>query len=251
MYQENGKWYLNCTTKNDKTRLKNIKDLENLIKKVGFLPIFSNDIPLFSVEEKTLIEDWWSGDFKKDPWIWREILCENENIAYGKFFDKKAGFISKEFFPDFSNFKRNGYDFDAAYEDGLENKKEKLIMDLFLPDKKEVCDIKEEDYIEFLSCDIKKKANFSKTGESNFEGTISLLQTKSYLLTSSFRQRKNKKGEDYGWNIAVLTMPEMKFGYDFVSSAYQRTPLESFEIVKDKIKENFDATDEQIRKIFK
>ena len=35
-------------------------------------------------------------------------------VAYGKFFDKKAGFISLEWLPYFANYRRSGYDFDAT-----------------------------------------------------------------------------------------------------------------------------------------
>ena len=32
------------------------------INKVGFLPLFKNDIPGFSLEERTVPELWWSED---------------------------------------------------------------------------------------------------------------------------------------------------------------------------------------------
>ena len=37
---------------------------------------------------------------------------------YGKFFHKKTGYISVEWFPHFANYRREGYDFDALYDDG-------------------------------------------------------------------------------------------------------------------------------------
>ena len=52
-------------------------------------------------------------------------------VAYGKFFNKKAGFISLEWFPWFANFRRDGYDFDARWEDGLAGYRNKKIMDIF------------------------------------------------------------------------------------------------------------------------
>ena len=39
------------------------------------------------------------------------ILAEDQSIAYGKFFSRAAGFVSKDFFPLFANYRRNGYDF--------------------------------------------------------------------------------------------------------------------------------------------
>ena len=59
------------------------------INKVGFLPLFKNEIPGFSLEEHTAPEYWWSGDPKSDPWEWREIIARSGKVAYGKFFDRK------------------------------------------------------------------------------------------------------------------------------------------------------------------
>ena len=76
------------------------------INEVGFLPLFKNDIPGFSLEERTVPEYWWSEDSEHDPWEWREIIARRGDVAYGKFFDKKAGFISKEWMPYFVNYRR-------------------------------------------------------------------------------------------------------------------------------------------------
>lgn len=56
-------------------------------------------------------------------------------MAYGKFFDKKAGFISVEWVPVFANYRRDGYDFDALYEDGKAPLKHKKIMSHFIDDR--------------------------------------------------------------------------------------------------------------------
>lgn len=75
-------------------RLHSIVELYELIKNVGFLPLFANAIPGLSVEERSTSESWWTGDSETDPWEWRQIASRHPDIAYGKFFDKKAGFIS-------------------------------------------------------------------------------------------------------------------------------------------------------------
>ncbi|WP_331472454.1 hypothetical protein [Lacrimispora saccharolytica] len=67
--------------------------------------------------------------------MWREIIARSGKVAYGKFFDKKAGFISVEWLPVFANYRRDGYDFDALYEDGKAPRKHKKIMDNFIEDK--------------------------------------------------------------------------------------------------------------------
>ena len=49
----------------------------------------------------------------------------------------------------------------------------------------------------------------------------------TYLCVHDFRQRRNRKGVEYGWPIAVYRMPEHLWGYDYVTSAYKEEPIES------------------------
>ena len=54
-----------------------------------------------------------------DPWIWRTVAAGSGEVAYGKLFDNKAGFVSLEWLPVFANWRRDGYDFDARWDDGV------------------------------------------------------------------------------------------------------------------------------------
>lgn len=89
----------------------------------------------FSAEEHTSPNFWWSGDRQEDPCEWREIIAASGQVAYGKFFGNKAGFISLEWLPYFANARRDGYDFDSRYQDGLASRREKKIMDFFIGDR--------------------------------------------------------------------------------------------------------------------
>ena len=51
------------------------------INEIGFLPLFKNEIPGFSVEERTVPHYWWSGDQERDPWEWREIIARSGKVA--------------------------------------------------------------------------------------------------------------------------------------------------------------------------
>jgi len=170
------------------------------------------------LEERTVPEFWWCGDKEKDPWEWRQIIAERGDILYGKFFDKKAGFITKEWFPFFANFRRDGYDFDALYEDEKASLRQKKIMDLFMDKTPPV---------EMFSFEIKEKAGFGKGGEKNFDGTITDLEMKTYLCVKKFDRKVNKKGEKYGWSVAIYTMPETVLGYEYVTQEYKQNPLDS------------------------
>ena len=149
--------------------------------------------------------------------------------AYGKFFGKKAGFISKTWFPHFANWRRDGYDFDSRWDEELAPMRQKRIMDCF--------SIQEE----WFSFALKQRAGFGKGGEKNFGGTVTDLQMGGYLLIRDFRQRVNKKGLPYGWPISC-TPPRRLWGYDHITSACGADPAESKAQVYEQVREHFPET---------
>lgn len=241
MPNENGTWIMYGVRWDDPECLHTVDDAIDYINEVGFLPLFKNEIPGFSLEERTVPEYWWSGDAEYDPWEWREIIARRGEVAYGKFFDKKAGFISKEWLPYFVNYRRDGYDFDALWEDGKASAKQKKIMDLYCEDLMDS---------EYYSNELKKKAGFGKGGEKGFDGVITGLQMQMYLCVRDFRQRKNKQGEAYGWPIAIYSTPEHLWGHDYVRSAYEENPIDSAKRIANHIMDVYPiATAGQIKNI--
>ncbi len=228
----------------DPQRLVTSGDLISLVREIGFLPLFESGIAGFSVEERTTAASWWTGDRDTDPWEWRIILSAHPEIAYGKFFDKKAGFIHKDFFPVFANYRRNGYDFEALFDDELASYRAKKIMDAFELNDEAVGK-------EIMSNELKELAGFGKnSGEKNFSGILTDLQMQTYLIMSDFRQRKNKKGESYGWHIAVMKTPETKWEYDYVTSAYSESPADSWEKIVSQVRRFYpDADETKIQKL--
>ena len=103
MRHENGEWMLQGTEASDPSRIRDPEGLIAYVEQAGFLPLFQNEIPGFSVEEHTLAADWWTGDPERDPWEWRSIAARSHRVAYGKFFSGKAGFLSLEWLPFFVN----------------------------------------------------------------------------------------------------------------------------------------------------
>ena len=233
-----GEWFMKGCKRTDKDCLHSPEDLLALVQEIGFLPLFSNDIPGFSVEERTPAEDWWAGSPATDPWAWRQVLAPCETIAYGKFFDKKAGFVSKEWFPCFANWRRDGYDYEGLYEDGKMTSRCKRILDIL--------ELNEDaEGLGLLSCEIKRRAALEK----GFEGALTDLQMKSFLIMSDFRQRRNKRGESYGWHVAELMTPETKWGYDAVNSCSEK-PEASRDRIAVQIRKHFPkATDRALRKV--
>lgn len=237
MAVENGEWIMRGLAWDDPYRIRSWQELVSWIKEVGFLPLFANEIKGFSVEEHVSPDFWWTGVREQDPWEWREIIAADRQIAYGKFFDKKAGFISPEWLPYFANARRDGYDLDSAWEDGRLTRREKLIMDI-LTDTDADGDIIWTDK-QILTTDLKKMAGFGKGGEKNFPGMITALMMKLYLVTADFRRRRNKKGEEYGMAVSVLVPPEAIWGYDAVTSAYSEEPSVSWKRICDRVRDCF------------
>ena len=232
MLVENGEWIMQGLSRRDPKCIRTPQALERYVQEVGFLPLFSNRVPGFSVEEHTAAEGWWSGE-KEDPWSWREELTREGKVLYGKFFGKKAGYVSAEWFPAFANLRRDGYDFDALWDDEKASRRQKKIMDLFGEDT------------EMFSFEVKEAAGFGKGGEKNFEGVITELQMMSYLCVRDFRQKKNRQGQAYGWAVAVYTRPEHLIGYDHVSSCYKETREESEARIIEHLKKCFGAEAER------
>lgn len=238
MEYENGRWVLRGVSENSPERIKNTDQLIDYINKVGFLPLFSNDIKGFSLEEKTCARHWFCENAEIDPWIWREELARSGKVMYSKIFDKRAGFVSLEWLPHLANWRRDGYDFDSLVDEGIVKRREALIMKVF------------EEQQGVYSCDIKKQAGFSKGGEKNFNGVITDLMMSTYLTLTDFRQRLNKKGVPYGMTIAIYSTPESVWGYDEVTKAYSWEPLKSREAIFNHLKKILpDAEDKQIEKL--
>ncbi|MBQ4245228.1 MAG: hypothetical protein II702_09965, partial [Clostridia bacterium] len=86
------------------------QDLIDAVNDYGFVPLFRNSVPGFSVEEHVSRRAWFSSE--EGVWEWKGPVIRETGCAYGKFFENKAVFVSRECFPDLANYRRDGYDFD-------------------------------------------------------------------------------------------------------------------------------------------
>lgn len=197
-------------------------DVAELTEALGFLPFFANAIPGFSVEEHTPRELWFTE--ADGPWEWKGPIARTKRCLYGKFFGGKAGFISLEWFPDFANYRRDGFDFDSRYESGLASRKDMNVYDTV------------SRYGTVLSKKLKSLCGYSKGGEKGFDGVITRLQMQTYICVADFEYMRDKYGKQYGWGVARYSTPEELFGYEAVTSAYSREPSESLERILDHLK---------------
>lgn len=220
--------------RSDPNRIKNAEELIAFIDEVGLLPLFETGIPGFSAEEHVCSEDWWTGDPAHDPWEWREQIAESGRAVYGRFFDKKAGFVSLKLFPAFMNVRRDGYPFDALWDDGKASFREKKIMDCFPPGKS------------MFSTELKIAAGFGKGGERNFSGTVAALMHKTYLCVACYRRRTNRQGFPYGWPIGVYATPETLFGEAFLEPGYAHEPEEDKARLTDLLQKLYPGADRSL-----
>lgn len=240
MAAEGGAWIMRGLEWENPYRIRSYQELIRWIDEVGFLPLFKNEAEGFSVEEHVSDRFWWTGDREQDPWVWREIIAGTGEVAYGKFFNRKSGFVSLRWFPRFANFRRDGYDFDARWDDELANIRCKKIMDVF--ETKEEC----------TGLELKRTAGFGRDGEKNFDGIVTELQMESYLVIREFRRKRNKKGVEYGMPVSVYARPETLWGYEMISSAYSEEPEESWEQIFAHVRRMFPETDERmLRKVLR
>ena len=194
--------------------LRSANDLAALVNEVGFVPFFINEIPGFSIEESTPGELWFE-EGADGPWEWKDRTIQGAGCAYGKFYRGRAMYISREWFPDFCNYRRDGYDFEGFYNDGHAGKRDKRLLDALAETGPA------------QARDLKRQAKFDKDERRGFDGLLTRLQMQTFLLIDGIEYRVDRFGRAYGWGVCRYATPEQRFGEGFLAEAYEREPKES------------------------
>lgn len=210
--------------------IRTIEDLESAVNGLGFLPFFENSLTGFSIEEHVAPGVWFTGT--DGPWEWKGPVINELCCAYGKFFEKKAAYISAEWFPDFANYRRDGYDFDARFEDGLVYRGDKVLYDLI------------DSNAPVLSKHLKRLGNYRKGGNKGFDTIVNRLQAQGYVIINDFRYMVDRNGNEYGWGVAEYSTPEHFMGKRFTDRVYERTPEESYERIFEHFRKMIPEADE-------
>ena len=214
------------------------KDLEDAVEKFGFLPYFRNSVEGFSIEEHIQPKYWFGG--VEGAWEWKGPVIRETGCAYGKFFENKAVYVSREWFADFANYRRDGYDFDARYEDGLARRTDKFLYDLL------------SENAPVISKRLKQLGDYRKGGNKGFDTSMTRLQQQCYAVISDFVYLTDKHGEPYGWGVAEYSTPELFLGKDFTDNVYKREPQQSYERVFEHLKKILPhASEEEIKKLLR
>ena len=203
--------------------VRTLQDLIDAVQEFGIVPYFATMIPGFSLEDHCSPQTLFN-DTEDNTWFWKGPVIRATGCAYGKFFGKKAAYVRKDLFLDLANYRRDGYDFDARYEEGLAKHQDKQLFDLI------------DENAPVTSKALRKIGGYAyhgrwqKTeGVKGFDTSVTRLQEQCYVITSGFVFTRDKSGRLRGWGAAEYSTPERFFGNDFSDHVYKRTPEESYQ----------------------
>lgn len=210
--------------------------LMEFIHEIGFLPLLDSGINGYSADE--VVDDDCSyvvfpdGGWDWPLWKWKGQIVTEGDTVYGKFFNRKAGFIAKEWWADFCNYRRSRF---PLPEDGT-------IEDAILTT------LRENESL--ITRELRAACGFDGKGmRSKFDGYITRLQMATYIVTENFVYPCDKHGkEDYGWGWSLLSTPEALYGRE--ACRCDCTPEESYQRLFKHFKSILpEATDKQINKL--
>lgn len=205
------------------------------IQEVGFLPLLNSGIRGFSAEELVaddcryvLLPD---GGWDWPLWKWKGPIVTDGNCVYGKFFDKKAGFVSRDWWPDFCSYRRSRH---PMPEEGS-------IEDTILMTLRESGSL--------ITRELRTACGFDGPKmRGKFDAYVTRLQMGCYIVTEDFVYPTDRRGREYGWGWSLLTTPEALFGREDCQSPH--TPKESCQKLTEHLKKILpEASDRQIQKM--
>lgn len=212
-------------------------ELMEFIRKIGFLPLLNSGIYGFSAEDivdeecrYTLLPD---GGWDWPLWKWKGPIVSEGVCVYGKFFAGKAGFISREWWPDFYNYRRSTH---PVPKDGT-------IEDAILSTLRE--------HGSLITRELRAACGFTGPNmRSKFDSYVTRLQMGCYIVTEDFIYPRDKHNREYGWGWSLLTTPEQLYGKS--ACRCNRSPMESYERLLAHFKNILpQATERQIQKLLK
>ena len=196
--------------------------LSDAVKRYGVLPFFPNIVKGFSIEEMAAPGMLFGGNSGMEGcWEWKGPVIQEMTSGYGKFFKRKAGFVSLELLPDFLNYRRGEY---TIRPDSTEA----LILEMIQANEGLTST---ELRKEILGPPRRKKYDeegfeIERPSRSSLEGPLQRLQMGGYILIADFQYKYTKRGDKYGWGVALYSTPEIWFGNDLKMP--DRSPEESF-----------------------
>lgn len=203
-------------------RIQCYDDFVHELKSAGFTLAGENPDGIFSLG--TLFGEkirWHTEDPETDPWEWRmRVLEERDDIAYGKLFFKKGGFITREWYPYFLCVRRGGKSFIDEYNDGNISYEAKRIYEAV------------SDMGPVPVHVLKRAAGFSGQGSPGFDSALIELQMKMFLTICG---RSYKSALNKGWSSTVVCTCGQFFGDEVFRIADETDRNEAFERISSQI----------------
>lgn len=218
-------------------KISSCPELMECIQQVGFLPLLESGIPGFAAEaimaEECQYVKFDDGTWEWPLWEWKGPVAREGNSVYGKFYAGKAGFISREWWPDLYNWRRNTHP--KPQEDSIEG----IILSTL------------REHGSMITRHLRTACNFTgKNMRSKFDAYITRLQMSCHIITEDFVYPTDKHGREYGFGWSLLTTPEQLLGKEMCQCS--RTPGESFRRMYEHLSKLLpEATEKQITKILK
>lgn len=216
-------------------RVGSAAELMTLIDKIGFLPLLDSGIYGFSAED-IVDEDcryvvFSDGGWDWPLWKWKGQIVTDMPCLYGKFFNKKAGFISKAWWADFCNYRRSK--FPLPESDSIEG----TILDTLRMTGS------------LITRELRTACGFNGKGmRSKFDGYITKLEMATYIVTEDFVYPRDKRGREYGWGWSLLNTPEALYGKEACTCSH--SPEDSFQRLVAQFKKILpEATEKQILRL--
>lgn len=213
-----------------------IDNRDKLIRSVqafGFLPFFSGPIPGYSIDDAVPPEVWATHQ-GLGPWMWRDEIAHEGSCIYGKFFMGKTGYVSKAWFAHLANYRRDGYDFDARYDDELARYEDKHIYDLILRNGPVTAPV------------LRTLAGVERGKASRFEAVMIRLQMMTYVVPCDFLFPRDDHGEKkYSYGVTVYDIPERWLGEEAVTGEYKTDPKESFRSIREHLRKMLPTAEEK------
>lgn len=215
----------------------NCAQLVEVIHEIGFLPLLDSGIEGFSadalVDEECRYVTFPDGGWDWPLWKWKGAAITDGGCVYGKFFAGKAGFISRDWWPDFCNYRRSKSTLpeEGSVEEGI-----LTILD---------------SHDSLITRELRSLCGFNGPKmRSLFDRYITRLQMDCRIVTEDFIYPHDKHGREYGWGWSLLTTPEKLYGRDACMSP--KSPEESFNRITSHLRNILpDASEKQIIQMIK
>ena len=212
----------------EQNQIRSYQDFTTALLRAGFSLGGGNNEGIYSVISWSWDETppydtpvrWHTGAPETDPWEWRmRVLDERNDIAYGKVFFKKSGYITKDWAPYFLAARRGKEEFDGAYADGTLSHAAKRIYNVAL------------EYGTLPLHAIKQLAGFGAEEKSRFDSSLTELQMRMFLTMCGRQQKLSQKGEEYGWYSTVFCTTEQFWGADVFMQAAKITKDDAIQAI--------------------